>query len=221
MSRIKRFIKPWTPSLRRFGARKPMPANFRGILRLASAACLVLAVLLGTLLGGQPAGAGARTPFSALLPAGSALGADARPSRPTLADFAWLEGKWRGDWGPRVAEQVWMPPRAGAMEGLMRVAEGEKTLVAELFSIVEESGGVEFHLRHFTPSLAPWETSAPAILKLTAVDSKKADFENPQNGEPKRIIFRRLDADTYVSHSEIVPEKGEPEVIEIIYHRQK
>lgn len=187
-----------------------------------SSAWLLLAVLLGAVPTGQPAGAGARTSSAAPRSAASVLAADSVPSaQTTLADFAWLEGKWRGDWGPRVAEQVWMAPRAGVMEGLFRVAEGDKTLVVELVSLVEQPDGIEFHLRHFTPSLAPWEASAPAVLNLTAVDAKKAVFENPANGEPKRVIFRRLDADTYVSHSEIVPEKGEPEVVEIIYHRKK
>ncbi len=107
------------------------------------------------------------------------------------------------------------------MEGLFRVAEGDKTLVVELVSLVEQPDGIEFHLRHFTPSLAPWETSVPAVLQLTAVDAKKAVFENPANGEPKRVIFRRLDTNTYVSHSEIVAEKGDSQTIEIIYHRVK
>jgi hypothetical protein len=179
-------------------------------------AWLLLAVLLGGVPSVEPAGAGARTSSAAPRSAATAPAAQS-----TLADFAWLEGKWRGDWGPRVAEQVWMAPKAGVMEGLFRVAEGDRTLVVELVSLVEQPDGIEFHLRHFTPSLAPWETSAPAVLNLTAVDAKKAVFENPANGEPKRVIFRRLDADTYVSHSEIVPEKGEPEVVEIIYHRRK
>ncbi len=187
-----------------------------------SGAWLLLAVLLVAVPTVEPAGAGARTSSAAPGSAAPVLASDSAPSvQTTLADFAWLEGKWRGDWGPRVAEQVWMAPRAGVMVGLFRVAEGDKTLVVELVSLVEQPDTIEFHLRHFTPSLAPWETSAPAVLQLTAVDAKKAVFENPASGEPKRVIFRRLDADTYVSHSEIVPEKGEPEVVEITYHRRK
>ncbi len=174
-----------------------------------SSVWLLLAMLLGVLPAAPPSAA-------------PALASDStRPAKSTIADFAWLEGKWRGDWGPRVAEQVWMAPRGDALQGLFRVAEGDKTLVLELVSLVEQPDGIEFHLRHFTPSLAPWEPSAPAVLQLTAVDAKKAVFENPLNGEPKRVLFRRLDADTYVWHSEIVPEKGDPEVVEIIYHRKK
>jgi hypothetical protein len=41
------------------------------------------------------------------------------------------------------------------------------------------------------------------------------------NGEPKRTIFTRSDADTYTARSEIEPANGEPQVIEITFHRQK
>jgi len=114
-----------------------------------------------------------------------------------------------------------MAPRAGAMEGLFRVAEGNKTLVLEFVSLVERPDAIELHLRHFTPSLDPWEASSPAVLKLTTMDAKRSVFDNALDGEPKRVIFRRLDADTYAAHSEIAPEKSQPEVIEIIYHRVK
>jgi hypothetical protein len=37
---------------------------------------------------------------------------------------------------------------------------------------------------------------------------------------PKRAIFTRIDADTFTARSELVPESGDPQVIEITYHRQ-
>jgi hypothetical protein len=58
------------------------------------------------------------------------------------------------------------------------------------------------------------------VLNLTNVDGRKIDFENPVNGMPKRSIFTRIDADTYTSRSELVPETGDTQVIEITYHRQ-
>ncbi|HEX2776701.1 MAG TPA: DUF6265 family protein, partial [Candidatus Acidoferrales bacterium] len=60
-----------------------------------------------------------------------------------LDNFVWLEGRWRGEWGPRVAEQAWLGPKAGEMLGVFRLAEGDKTLVIELFTLVEKSGGVD------------------------------------------------------------------------------
>jgi hypothetical protein len=142
-------------------------------------------------------------------------------SAPTLADFAWLEGVWRGEWGPRTAEQVWLAPKAAETLGIFRLVENDKTLVIEIFTLVEKSGGVDFFFRHFTPQLVPWEKSDPTTLHLSSLDGTRFEFENPVNGMPKRAILTRLDADTYVARSEIVPDSGETQVIEITYHRQK
>jgi hypothetical protein len=139
---------------------------------------------------------------------------------PRLSDFGWLEGRWRADWGPRIAEQVWMAPKAGMMLGDFRVIENDKVLVIELFTLVEKSGGINFYFRHFTPELVPWEKSDGTLLKLATADAKRFDFENSTNGKPKRAIFTRIDNDTYTARSEITPESGDPQIIEITYHRQ-
>ena len=157
----------------------------------------------------------------------SALRAIASPQQPaatkpaTLADFAWLEGTWRGDWGPRVAEQVWMPSKAGLMLGTFRLVEDDKTLLIELFSLLQKPDGIEFRFRHFTPDLAPWEKSDATILILESSDGKRFVFVNSVNGQPKRAVLTRIDPDTYVSRSEILPERGGLQVIEITYHRVK
>jgi hypothetical protein len=145
----------------------------------------------------------------------------ATAQHPTLDQFSWLEGRWRGEWGSRVAEQTWLEPKAGEIAGLFRVIEREKTLVLELFSLVEKPEGIQFYLRHLTPELLPWEKSDATVLKLESMDGTKATFVNAANGEPKRLIFTRVDADTYTQRSEIEPAEGEPQVIEITLYRQK
>jgi len=145
----------------------------------------------------------------------------ARNSSPTLASFAWLVGRWQGEWGPRAAEQEWMPAKAGLMIGTFRLVEDDKTLVIELFSLLEKADGIEFRFRHFTPDLVNWEKEDPSVLSLESVDAKNAVFVNPVNGQPKRAILTRVDPDTYISRSEIVPDSGGLQVIEITYHRQK
>lgn len=79
-----------------------------------------------------------------------------KPPAAKLTDFAWLEGNWRGEWGPRVAEQVWLQPNAGLMLGVFRLIEGDKPLVIELFTMVQKPDGINFYLRHFTSELVPW-----------------------------------------------------------------
>jgi Domain of unknown function (DUF6265) len=163
--------------------------------------------------------AGAGTSPSAP-PAASASAPAAEP-RSGLANFAWLEGRWLGAWGPRVAEQCWTAPKAGMMLGTFRLVEDEKTLVLELFTLVEKPDGINFYFRHFTPALVPWEKADATVLNLVSLDGARFVFENPVNGEPKHSILTRLDADTYVARSEIVTETGDTQVIEITYHRQK
>ena len=138
----------------------------------------------------------------------------------TLADFAWLAGNWRGIWGPRVVEQTWMPPQAGEMVGVFRVLENDKTLVVELLSLTETPDRIEFHFRHFTPPLVAWEQAGPTTLKLSSVDSGAAVFVNPAAGQPKRGTLTRIDSDTYISRSEIIPEGNNVQVTEIKFHRE-
>jgi hypothetical protein len=170
----------------------------------------------------QPAGAGSQPKPGPAMTSEASMSQSSPQTQPgpKLSDFAWLEGRWRGDWGPRVAEQVWMAPKAGMMLGDFRLIENDKVLVVEFFTLVERPGNINFYFRHFTPELVPWEKSDATLLKLAAADPKKSEFENPANGKPKRVVFSRIDADTYTWRSEIIPENGDPQIVEITYHRQ-
>lgn len=191
------------------------------VLALAFAALLGFSEFCAPVAAQQAAGSGAGQASKPQPQATAPAAAGASAPKSAIANFAWLEGRWQGEWGPRTAEQVWLAPKAGEIVGLFRLVENEKTLVIELFTLVEKDAGVNFYFRHFTPELLPWEKSDAIVLHLGDFDANKFDFENPLNGMPKRAILTRLDADTYVARSEIVPENGEPQVIEITYHRQK
>jgi hypothetical protein len=141
-------------------------------------------------------------------------------SKVTLSDFAWLTGNWQGAWGPRIVEETWMAPKAGEMVGIFRVLENDKTLVIELLSLLETPDGIEFRFRHFTPPLVTWEQAGPTALILASFDSKTAVFENAGTGQPKRGTLTRVDPDTYISRSEIIPQGNNAQVTEIKFHRQ-
>jgi Domain of unknown function (DUF6265) len=194
-------------------------------------AASMLAIVPGAFSAQKRAGVGAHSPAPSLATpsptsvpdsetAQTPSTANATP-KATLADFAWLEGHWQGTWGPRVAEQSWTSPKAGTMLGTFRLVEDEKTLVLELFTLVEKPEAINFYIRHFTPALVPWEKTDATFLKLVDFDATKVLFENPVDGEPKHSVITRVDADTFVSRSEIIPEGGDLQVIEITYHRQK
>jgi Domain of unknown function (DUF6265) len=167
----------------------------------------------------EPPSADNLLPNSAANPAGNS---QKPPAKITLANFDWLAGHWQGSWGPRVAQVSWMPPKSAVMLGMLQITEDDKTLVTELYSIVQTPAGIELHVRHFTPSLVTWEKSDAIVLKLVAAtDSKNIVFENPANGQPKSAAIRRIDGETYASQSEIAPGKGNLQVVEIIFHRQR
>jgi hypothetical protein len=191
----------------------------------AVAGCLLLAAChrvfakpsAGT--GGWATGVGEAQTVPAPLPWPYRLRA-AGNLEPRLSDFAWLEGKWQGNWGPRLAEQVWMAPRAGEMLGLFRAVENDKTLVVEMYSLLETAEGIELRLRHFTASLAPWEQSSTTVLRLASVDLEKAVFENVLAGQPSRQVLIRVDADNYISRSEITSGNDNQQVTEIRFRKQ-
>jgi hypothetical protein len=194
-----------------------------GVLLLWAFGVALVSVTSSPARSARQSSGAARQSSSGPAVASNSLASPAPPQAvtiPKLSDFAWLEGRWRGDWGPRVAEQVWMAPKAGMMLGDFRLIENDKVLVIEFLTLVEKPGGINLYSRHFTPELVPWEKADAAFLKLVTAEPKRFVFENPLNGMPKRAIFTRLDNDTYTAHSEILPQNGDPQITEITYHRQ-
>jgi Domain of unknown function (DUF6265) len=142
--------------------------------------------------------------------------------KPTsLTDFSWLAGRWQGTLGPLTAEQEWMAPKNGTMQGFFRLTDNEKTIVIELFTIRETTGGIEFYFRHFSPELKPMEEKEAYHLTLTKSEAGVFRFDNPIANQLKDAILTHADADTYISHGDITDANGQPKVIEVTYHRVK
>ena len=139
----------------------------------------------------------------------------------TLADFSWLAGRWEGHLGPTTAEQQWMAPRNGTMQGFFRLTDAEKTIVIELFTIRETPSGIEFYFRHFSPELKPWEEKEAYHLNLTKSDGGVFRFDNSVVNQLKDAILTRVDGDSYISHGDITDADGKPKAIEVTYHRVK
>jgi hypothetical protein len=143
------------------------------------------------------------------------------PHRAALADFSWLAGRWDGKLGPMSAEQVWMAPKNGTIQGFFRLTDSEKTIVIELFTLRETPDGIIFYFRHFSPELKPWEESEAFHLSLTKSDATTFRFDNPVVNQLKDAILTHPDADTYISHGDITDADGKPQAIEVTYHRVK
>lgn len=145
----------------------------------------------------------------------------------TLADFAWLAGRWEGKLSfpgsdkQLTAEQEWMAPKNGTMQGFFRLTDNEKTIVIELFTIREAAGGIVFYFRHFSPELKPLEETEAYHLNLTKSDGSVFRFDNPVVNQLKDAILTHKADDSYISHGDITGADGKPAVIEVTYHRVK
>jgi Domain of unknown function (DUF6265) len=150
-------------------------------------------------------------------------GIQEKPAAPraALADFSWLAGRWEGKLGPMTAEQEWMAPRNGTMQGFFRLTDNEKTIVIELFTIRDTPDGIVFYFRHFSPELKPWEENEAYRLNLTKWDTTTFRFDNPVVNQLKDAILTHADTDTYISHGDITDADGKPKSIEVTYHRTK
>jgi hypothetical protein len=145
----------------------------------------------------------------------------------TLADFAWLAGRWEGIFSfpgsdkPLTAEQEWFAPSNGTILGMFRLNSDQKTVIIELFTIRETPDGIFFFFRHFSPELVPQEKEEAYRLKLTKWDASRFQFDNMVQNNLKDAILTVVDADHYISHGDITGSDGKPAVIEVAYHRVK
>lgn len=145
----------------------------------------------------------------------------------TLADFAWLAGRWEGKLASpgsdkqMTAEQEWMAPKNSTMQGFFRLTDNEKTIVIELFTIRETASGIVLYFRHFSPELKPLEETEAYHLNLTKSDGNVFRFDNPVVNQLKDAILTHNADDSYTSHGDTTGADGKPASIEITYHRVK
>ncbi len=190
--------------------------------RLPFSLCLIVFLLSGiaptpALFGQEVSGAATASGLPpAAIEAPQTPATNVKPA--SLADLAWLQGHWSGDWGPRTATQIWTEPRGGMMLGTLQIVENNKTIDVEFFLIRQTARGVEYRVLHFTSSLKPW---APATFFLSSTDSRQFVFRNQSDGAPQQFTLTRSDPDTYTSNWEISRQAGDTLNWEITFHRQK
>jgi hypothetical protein len=154
--------------------------------------------------------------------------ASARSPIATTGDFTWLVGRWEGRMtgGTGVADVVFAPPAGGLITGMMRLVDRDKVLVVELISLVDTPAGVELRFRHFSSSLEAYETTFKQNLRLTTHTADRDVFENTvgydkalMSTQPRVASWRRIDADSFVGHSDIIGSDGKAAVVEVSYRR--
>ena len=112
------------------------------------------------------------------------------------------------------------------MTGMMRLVDGPKVLLVELIAMMDTPRGPELRFRHFSPSLEAWEPQFKQVFRFTEDSADRDAFENTVpfgkgvlSTQPRTAIYRRVDANTDVAHSDLIGDDGKASVIEVTYRR--
>ncbi|MCG6927288.1 MAG: DUF6265 family protein [Acidobacteria bacterium] len=95
-----------------------------------------------------------------------------------VEDMAWMAGHWMGEALGGTAEEIWSPPRGGAMMGMFRLVKDGETVFYELMTIVPEDGSLVLRLKHFNADLTGWEEKEKTVdFPLVAVADGAFHFD--------------------------------------------
>jgi hypothetical protein len=81
----------------------------------------------------------------------------ASPAKASVAEMAWLAGRWTGDGLGGRTEEMWAPPDAGTMIGTFRLIQKDKPVFYEFMTLLETERGLAMRLKHFHPDVTAWE----------------------------------------------------------------
>jgi hypothetical protein len=176
---------------------KRMPMTPSSFVRAALAALLGLAFAASA---SAQTGAAVAAPETAAAP-GAAATPGTAPEAPAatataaapaatgpLAQFAWLEGCWRGDVNKREFREQWLPLRGDLMIGISHTVMEGKTLDFEYLRLDPRADGL------FYVTTQPGQGElAFRLVKVTPHDGGDVEyaFANPARDFPKTIAYRR------------------------------
>lgn len=142
-----------------------------------------------------------------------ALAPDQAPPAATLADVAWLEGRWVGEGLGGSAEETYAPPADGAMIGLFRSARGGRAFFYEFVVVQERAGSLVYRLKHFWPDGRAWEEKDQWIeFRLVAKTPGAIYFDG--------CTFERTGQDAMSVHVRIEDRAGGKSRIETFTYRR-
>jgi hypothetical protein len=140
------------------------------------------------------------------------LSESAKPGPGTIAQVAWLAGRWVGEGFGGKLEEVWSPPDHGTMVGHFFASDEKGISFIELVEIKEESGTLSYHVKHFNPDYIGWEDKDKFItFPLVSIDGRFIYFDG--------LTIRRLDSKSQVHYLRMKHKDGTIEDVTLNYHR--
>jgi hypothetical protein len=98
-----------------------------------------------------------------------------------VATLAWLAGTWTGVRGTVETEEVWLPPKGGAMLGLHRDVAGDRMVAFEFLRIGTRQGKLAY--------FASPGGAKTTVFPIKEAGEKRVVFEDPENDYPQRILY--------------------------------
>jgi hypothetical protein len=105
-----------------------------------------------------------------------------------LAQFAWLEGCWRGSVNQHDFREHWLPPRGGLMIGASHTVTGGKTLDYEYLRIEPRVDGVYYVDLAMGPGRK--ETAYKLVERAMDLDDEVFTFAGAGPEFPQKILYR-------------------------------
>lgn len=124
-----------------------------------------------------------------LLTLGTAASAqDAPPPKATLADAAWLSGRWTGEGMGGTFQQGMSDPAGGRIVGYFTLIRGDKVVFHQLILLAEQDGSLRLKVKHFSPDFVGWEEKETFLdFPLVSASADTLAFS--------AMTFRRLGPD--------------------------
>lgn len=97
---------------------------------------------------------------------------------PSINQFAWIAGHWKGEAMGGQFEETWNTPMAGRMMGMFQFVKDGKVVFYEILTIVPKDNSFVLRLKHFDSKLVGWEAKDKSIeFPLKSVTKDKAEFD--------------------------------------------
>ena len=127
--------------------------------------------------------------FITLLTFGSATSAqDAPPVKASIADAAWLAGRWTGEGMGGTFQQGMSDPAGGRIAGYFTLIRGDKVVFHQLILLAEQDGTLRLRVKHFSPDFVGWEEKDKSLdFPLVSASPDELAF--------KAMTFRRIGKD--------------------------
>jgi len=106
---------------------------------------------------------------------------------PSLEEFSWLVGHWRGEGLGGVCEETWLPESAGSLLGTFKFMLKDKVQFYELMTITIDSLGPAIRVKHFNADMIGWEDKTEMVtFRYDSTSGNKFFFDGQTYIKPSQ-----------------------------------